>query len=106
MKVSYFTVQVCSLLCVLPPTSLTFPPISKAGKDRTGVISGLLLKLAGVSDADIAEEYALSRIGMEPKREETIQKLLKLDDYAGDPPGLLWSLDSRSVTIYFLWQIC
>jgi len=67
-----------------------------AGKDRTGVLSGVLLRLAGVINEAIADEYALSRIGMEPKREDTVRKLIILDDYAGDLPGLLWSLDSRA----------
>lgn len=31
-----------------------------AGKDRTGIIAALLLGLAGVSDADIVEDYALT----------------------------------------------
>jgi protein-tyrosine phosphatase len=33
-----------------------------AGKDRTGVIVGMVLRLAGVSIADIADDYALSGI--------------------------------------------
>ncbi|MBK8023774.1 MAG: tyrosine-protein phosphatase [Chloroflexi bacterium] len=32
------------------------------GKDRTGVIIALLLDLAGVTDALIAEDYALSMV--------------------------------------------
>jgi protein-tyrosine phosphatase len=34
-----------------------------AGKDRTGVVSALSLELLGVSDVDIAEDYALTRLG-------------------------------------------
>lgn len=34
------------------------------GKDRTGVASMLLLKLAGVSDADVVADYAVSEIYM------------------------------------------
>lgn len=33
-----------------------------AGKDRTGVVSAVLLLLAGVSDADIIENYMLTKI--------------------------------------------
>ena len=36
-----------------------------AGKDRTGVIAGLLLALLGVEDAQIAEDYALTQRGLE-----------------------------------------
>jgi protein tyrosine/serine phosphatase len=36
-----------------------------AGKDRTGVIAGLLLALLEVDDAQIAEDYALTQRGIE-----------------------------------------
>jgi protein tyrosine/serine phosphatase len=36
-----------------------------AGKDRTGVIAALLLALLGVEDAQVAEDYALTRHGIE-----------------------------------------
>ena len=35
-----------------------------AGKDRTGILTALVLGLLGVPDADIAEDYALSRAAM------------------------------------------
>ncbi len=35
-----------------------------AGKDRTGVVCALTLSLLGVSDADIAEDYALTEVAM------------------------------------------
>lgn len=37
-----------------------------AGKDRTGVFAALILKLLGVSDEIIAEDYALTTIGLQP----------------------------------------
>jgi protein tyrosine/serine phosphatase len=36
-----------------------------AGKDRTGVVAAVTLSLLGVSDDDIASDYALSRAGMD-----------------------------------------
>ena len=39
-----------------------------AGKDRTGVMAALLLSLVGVPDEEIAADYALSRIGIEPQK--------------------------------------
>jgi protein tyrosine/serine phosphatase len=36
-----------------------------AGKDRTGVVCALALSLLGVSDMDIAADYALSAVGFE-----------------------------------------
>jgi protein tyrosine/serine phosphatase len=35
-----------------------------AGKDRTGIMSAVVLALLGVADEDIVADYALSRIGM------------------------------------------
>jgi protein tyrosine/serine phosphatase len=35
-----------------------------AGKDRTGLISALLLRLAGVPEAEIAEDYAESEVNL------------------------------------------
>jgi protein-tyrosine phosphatase len=37
------------------------------GKDRTGLISALLLRVAGVSIRDIADDYALSSPNLEPR---------------------------------------
>jgi len=37
-----------------------------SGKDRSGVFSALLLKLLGVSDSDVAHDYSLTTIGLEP----------------------------------------
>jgi protein tyrosine/serine phosphatase len=36
------------------------------GKDRTGIVSALLLRLAGVSIADVADDYALSHDRVRP----------------------------------------
>ncbi|CAK7204498.1 hypothetical protein SEUCBS139899_007255 [Sporothrix eucalyptigena] len=41
-----------------------------AGRDRTGVLAGLLLTLAGVPADTIALDYMLSRIGSEPVRDQ------------------------------------
>jgi len=41
-----------------------------AGKDRTGVVAGLLLSLAGVEDDVIAEDYALTASCIAPIMEE------------------------------------
>lgn len=43
-----------------------------AGKDRTGLISALLLALAGVPDAVIAEDYALSQAQLWPLYEKLV----------------------------------
>lgn len=38
----------------------------QGGKDRTGLVAALLLRLAGVSEQDVAEDYALSSANLEP----------------------------------------
>jgi hypothetical protein len=43
-----------------------------AGRDRTGVITGVLLGLAGVDPEIIALDFMLSRIGTEPAREQLL----------------------------------
>ncbi len=45
-----------------------------AGKDRTGVVSAVLLSLAGVSDEDIIYDYALSREFNKVRLEAFLQK--------------------------------
>jgi protein tyrosine/serine phosphatase len=47
-----------------------------AGKDRTGVLCGVLLALAGVEDEVIAEEYGLTRVAMQTML-EGLSELLK-----------------------------
>jgi protein tyrosine/serine phosphatase len=49
-----------------------------AGKDRTGVICALILSLCGVDDDTIAEEYALTRIGLQSRKSELIEHLLRV----------------------------
>ncbi|HXG39461.1 MAG TPA: tyrosine-protein phosphatase [Candidatus Limnocylindrales bacterium] len=43
-----------------------------AGKDRTGIVAALLLRLAGVEDAAIAADYALSDVRLRPLHERWI----------------------------------
>ncbi|CAF3445385.1 unnamed protein product [Fusarium graminearum] len=44
-----------------------------AGRDRTGVVAGLLQTLAGTNQPDVILDYMLSRIGTEPARERLTQ---------------------------------
>ncbi|KAK1987148.1 protein-tyrosine phosphatase-like protein [Colletotrichum cereale] len=43
-----------------------------AGRDRTGVVAGLLQSLAGANPEDVRFDYMLSRIGTEPARERLL----------------------------------
>ncbi|KAI0092184.1 protein-tyrosine phosphatase-like protein [Irpex rosettiformis] len=66
-----------------------------AGKDRTGVVAALLLKLAGVDDDAIAEDYSLTRIGREPMRDQVMERLAKVPLFAADNEKALNMLTSR-----------
>lgn len=46
-----------------------------AGKDRTGVVCALILALAGVEDRLVAEEYALTAVGLVPFMDEIRKRL-------------------------------
>ncbi|KAK3360071.1 protein-tyrosine phosphatase-like protein [Lasiosphaeria hispida] len=48
-----------------------------AGRDRTGVVAGLLLALAGADRDTIVLDFLLSRIGTEPAREHLLAFALK-----------------------------
>ncbi|KAK4168867.1 tyrosine-protein phosphatase [Cladorrhinum sp. PSN259] len=61
-----------------------------AGRDRTGVVAGILLTLAGASPDVIKLDFMLTRIGYEPAREQLIAFALKGSSAENtDAPGFL-----------------
>ncbi|KAH8652999.1 hypothetical protein BGZ61DRAFT_594861 [Ilyonectria robusta] len=50
------------------PTDLL--PLDPAGRDRTGVVAGLLQSLADTAPDDVVLDYMLSRLGTESAREK------------------------------------
>jgi protein tyrosine/serine phosphatase len=63
--------------------------IHAAGKDRTGVLASIILSLAGASDAAIAKDYALTRIGIEPVKEFLLQFFTKSNpQWTEETPGV------------------
>lgn len=54
-----------------------------AGKDRTGVVMAILLKLAGCSDDTVAREYQLTEIGLARRMDFIIEHLLKKPELKG-----------------------
>lgn len=46
------------------------------GKDRTGVLTAVILSLLGVDNATIANEYALTELGLATHREIMVSRLL------------------------------
>ena len=57
--------EFCSVaLLIADPAAAPVVVHCMAGKDRTGVVCALTLALLGVSDHDIAEDYALTEVSM------------------------------------------
>jgi protein tyrosine/serine phosphatase len=50
-----------------------------AGKDRTGIVVALILTLVGVSDDDIADDYSLTMLNLEPLIAEWIDTIDEAD---------------------------
>lgn len=64
-----------------------------AGKDRTGTVCALTLALLGVSDQDIADDYALTTTAMEPLTRYLLEKhpeAIRGNEHMFDsPPGAM-----------------
>jgi protein tyrosine/serine phosphatase len=61
-----------------------------AGKDRTGVLAAILLSVLGVSDDDIADDYALSRPAMRELAEWVrTERPESYETMAAQPPAFL-----------------
>jgi protein tyrosine/serine phosphatase len=64
-----------------------------AGKDRTGTVCALTLSLLGVSDEDIADDYALTTTAMEPLTRHLREKnpsVVEGNEHMFDsPPGAM-----------------
>ncbi|BEI96369.1 hypothetical protein CcaverHIS631_0113180 [Cutaneotrichosporon cavernicola] len=59
-----------------------------AGRDRTGVVAGILHSLAGTPEENIVYDYMLTRVGLEPGRAELEAQLLahsKTEDVRNEP---------------------
>ncbi|XEV00454.1 hypothetical protein FSHL1_005741 [Fusarium sambucinum] len=71
-----------------------------AGRDRTGVVAGLLQTLAGTKQTDVILDYMLSRIGIEPARERLtlfVMETVGVEDT--EVPGF-WNMVSLRPTFW------
>lgn len=68
-----------------------------AGKDRTGVVCALTLSLLGVSDVDIAADYALSTAGL-----DRYKAWLRETYPDRTPPALRWHQSPAEAMLLFL----
>lgn len=83
----------------------TFPALvhCTAGKDRTGVITALMLDLAGVNDKTIAEDYALTGVYLQPKLDMIREKAKESGrDMTAFEPLLLSEPDAMKATLQYL----
>lgn len=69
-------------------TTTTDLNVRSAGKDRTGVLSALILSLFEAPEQVIAQDYALTRIGTEPFRDVLLGKLVQQMGDDGKAVGL------------------
>jgi len=70
-----------------------------AGKDRTGIIAAILLKLSDVDDDTISNDYALTRVGREPCRQLVLSRLSKEPLFAANREAALVMLTCRFDTM-------
>jgi protein tyrosine/serine phosphatase len=50
--------------------------LTTAGRDRTGIVAGVLHSLAGTPEEDIVYDYMLTRVGLEPGRAQLEARIL------------------------------
>lgn len=81
-----------------------------AGKDRTGVLAALILALIGASREEIAQDYALTRIGVNNFRAKLLGALLealgKNDETGLDEPGMeqMCGVRAQSILAVLDWM--
>ena len=66
-----------------------------AGKDRTGVAVALILQLAGVPSEKIADEYALTDLGLAELRPIFVERLLRNPVLEGNRDGVVNMVSSK-----------
>lgn len=76
-----------------------------AGKDRTGILAALILKLAGVADELIAEDYSLTRVGREPARQMVMARLAQVPLFASNTEAALNMFTCRAETMIAFLQL-
>ncbi|KAI1101631.1 protein-tyrosine phosphatase-like protein [Jackrogersella minutella] len=66
-----------------------------AGKDRTGVICGLILSLCGVDDEVVAHEYSLTDLGLKERHEELIAHIMNNPSLRENPASAKRMISSQ-----------
>jgi hypothetical protein len=71
------------------------------GKDRTGLVTALLLSLLGVPVEDIARDYALSAQALIPRADHFKDKWLKRNQ---SKETYISRLDTKELTMYLIFE--
>ncbi|KAJ3572319.1 hypothetical protein NP233_g3170 [Leucocoprinus birnbaumii] len=58
-----------------------------AGKDRTGMLVAVILLLLGVNEIEVAQEYALTTIGLQPVLEMLAVRMARVEAFRNNPVG-------------------
>lgn len=70
------------------------------GKDRTGVLAALMLRVAGVTDDEIiGKEYELTEVGMSGLRELSIKSLLQNPAFENNRAGVEMMVSCKAASI-------
>ncbi|KDQ61027.1 hypothetical protein JAAARDRAFT_32025 [Jaapia argillacea MUCL 33604] len=75
-----------------------------AGKDRTGVFAALVLKLLGVDNEDIAKEYSLTTIGLQPALPMLVARFQKDPVFRDNMEATMKMAGAKSETIVAVLQ--
>ena len=66
-----------------------------AGKDRTGVLCALVMMLAGCGDEEVADEYALSEVGLKELQPTMVERLMAVEGLNASREGVERMVGSR-----------
>jgi protein-tyrosine phosphatase len=97
-KKEFGTQVVEALEMIADPTNHPLVFHCAVGKDRTGILTAMLLKLLGVREADIIEDYTLS----EPYMDELLSRIRanpKEGEGVPDIPDCFWKASAESMRI-------
>ncbi len=75
-----------------------------AGKDRTGLTTALILSAIGVSNHDIAEDYALTDVFLQASYEQELSQITDLEERQKTAEDLKAKPEYMLETLYFIEQ--
>jgi protein-tyrosine phosphatase len=89
-----------ALRILADPSSLPLVFHCAAGKDRTGVVAAIVLDVLGVQDDDIADDYSLSRLGMDRFKAWIIETYPEAADAMSDQPQAFLDAPTEAMHLF------